>query len=52
MVDEKLIIERLELLKERLFEKMGNRRYLNKELTIKLFNNLIEEIKIMGEQHG
>lgn len=52
MVDEKLIIERLELLKERFSEKMGNRKYLNKELTIKLFDNLIEEIKIIGEQHG
>lgn len=49
MVDEKLIIERLELLKERLSEKMGNRKYLNKTLTIKLFDKLIEEIKIMGE---
>ena len=50
MIDENLIIERLESLKERFSEKMGNRRYLNRELTIKLFNKLIEEIKIMGEQ--
>ena len=35
--------------KERLSEKMGNRKYLNKTLTIKLFDKLIEEIKIMGE---
>lgn len=50
MVDEKLLIERMELLKEKLSEKMGNHRYLNRELTIKLFDSLIKEIKIMGEQ--
>ena len=50
MVDEKLFIERMELLKEKFSEKMGNHRYLNRELTIKLFDNLIKEIKIMGEQ--
>lgn len=50
MVDENLIIEQLESLKERFSEKMGNRKYLNRELTIKLFNKLIEEIEVMGEQ--
>ena len=50
MIDENLIIERLESLKEMFSEKMGNRRYLNRESTIKLFNKLIEEIKIIGEQ--
>lgn len=50
MVDENLLIERMQLLKENITKKMGNNKYLNKKLTIKLFDKLIEEIKIMGEQ--
>lgn len=30
MVDEKLLIERMELIKENITKKMGNHKYLNK----------------------
>lgn len=50
MIDEKLLIKRLEILKENLAKMLGSHKYLDKELTIRLFDRLIEEINAMSRQ--
>ena len=50
MIDEKALINRLETLKENLAKMLGTHKYLNKELTVRLFDRLIEEINIISKQ--
>lgn len=50
MIDEKLLIKRLEVLKENFAKMLGSHKYLNRELTVRLFDKLIEEINTMSKQ--
>lgn len=47
MIDEKLLIERIQLSKEKVEKKMASNQYLTKQLTLMLFDIIIEEIKNM-----
>lgn len=50
MIDERLLIKRLETLKENLAKMLDNHKCLDKKLTVRLFDRLIEEINTMSKQ--